>query len=445
MVHESCPSSDTVVYGGAVPVLPARLQAENFDTVGSFDTTAGNEGGEYRSDVDVDIKSVADGYAVGWLEAGEYLQFTFNAPTAGQYQVVLRSGAAGAGRTLSITQCNQRLLDDIAVPHVEQWGEFKTWVAGSIELDAGIQKIQVLVGDNPPMDLDWLHIGNYSGDIDERYSTERIAWGTALNANTQVVESRALAQSLINPQSPSWRARGDQQRNYFFAAANASVPYRLYVPDSWDGSSPLPLVMFLHGAGADQNTYVDQNNQQMIRLAQQHGMILVSALGYNGAYGSVIRLPAVFGEQGEADRMIASATPERFRTEELSEKDVINVLELVRAEYPISQAFLTGHSMGSGGTWYIGGKYASLWSGLAPMSGPFVQEQGYPWQNLSHMPLLVTEGTGAIPSLAGSRTLRDWLVQRGFESSYIEVNADHGGMVPLVLPDVFEFFSQRVD
>ena len=42
--------------------------------------------------------------------------------------------------------------------------------------------------------------------------------------------------------------------------------------------------------------------------------------------------------------------PERERTLELSEKDVINVLEIVLNEYSVdrSSMFLTGHSMGSG-------------------------------------------------------------------------------------------------
>lgn len=97
--------------------------------------------------------------------------------------------------------------------------------------------------------------------------------------------------------------------------------------------------------------------------------------------------------------------------------------------------------MGSGGTWYLGGKYATYFRAIAPMSGPFVQEQGYPWGNLRDVRIFVTEGTST-PSLEPSRLLASWLAEREFDSRYAEVNADHGGMVPLVLPDVFEFFLQ---
>ena len=36
----------------------------------------------------------------------------------------------------------------------------------------------------------------------------------------------------------------------------------------------------------------------------------------------------------------------------------------------------------------------------------------------------------------------DWLEKNAFEVEYKEVNSDHGGMVRLVLPDVFDFFDR---
>lgn len=273
-------------------------------------------------------------------------------------------------------------------------------------------------------------------------SVRLIAFGTTLDPQAQICESRALAQSLADPSAAQWQAKGDQKRSYRFKAVGADVPYRVVVPTSWDGKAKLPLVMFLHGAGNDESSYLDQNGKQMVSLAQQHGYLLVSPLGYQGAYGTFLRLPAVFGQPEEAAKKIAAITPESETTNELSERDVINVLELVLNEYPIDRAamFLTGHSMGSGGTWYIGAKYAEYWAALAPMSGPFVQESGYPWENIRRMPIFVTEGTQA-ESVAGSHALRDWMSANGFKIKYTEVNADHPGMVPLVLPGVFDFFD----
>jgi predicted esterase len=270
-----------------------------------------------------------------------------------------------------------------------------------------------------------------------------IAFGTLLDAQAVMCAAQQLAKSLANPSSAQWRAKGDQHRTYRFAGANADEPYRIYVPTNWDGKSNLPLAMFLHGSGSDENAYLDMNSKQMVNLAQQHGYLLVSPLGDKGAYGNFLRLTAPFGDQAAADKLMAQVTADSERTNELSEQDVINVLELVLAEYPVDRAslFLFGHSMGSGGTWHIGGKYASYWKGLAPMSGPFVQETGYPWDDVRKLSLFVTEGTQA-PSLDASRVLRDWLKTNSSGAQYKEVNADHGGMIPLVLPDVFDFFDR---
>jgi len=274
-------------------------------------------------------------------------------------------------------------------------------------------------------------------------SQRSISFGTLLDAQGVVSKAQQLAKSVANPATAGWQAKGDQHRKYHFADANADEPYRLYVPTNWDGKSSLPLAMFLHGSGSDENAYVDQNNKQMLTLAQQHGTLLVAPLGDQGAYGNFLRLSSPFGKPDEAAKLMAQVTSDSERTNELSEQDVINVLELVLAEYPIDRTsmFLFGHSMGSGGTWYLGGKYASYWKGLAPMSGPFVQETVYPWDALRNVYLFVTEGTQA-PSVDGSHVLRDWLKSNGFKAEYEEVNADHGGMIPLVLPDVFDFFDR---
>lgn len=273
-------------------------------------------------------------------------------------------------------------------------------------------------------------------------STRPIWFGTTLKPQAVMTASQQLAKSLADPGSSRWQARGDQHRTYRFAEANADEPYRICVPANWDGKSKLPLVMFLHGAGNTESSYLDQNNEQMVTLAGQHGFLLVSPLGDQGAYGDFLRLTAPFGDSADAAKLMAQVTTAAEHTNELSEKDVINVLELVVNEYPVDRTamFLTGHSMGSGGTWYIGGKYPRYWKALAPMSGPFVQESGFPWDSVRKMSVFITEGTLA-PSLSASRLLRDWMNKQGFKLKYKEVIADHPGMVPLVLPDVFAFFD----
>jgi predicted peptidase len=281
-------------------------------------------------------------------------------------------------------------------------------------------------------------------DASATSSRASMSFGSALDPQTVIARAQKLAETLAAPGSPPWRAKGDQRRIYRMPEVNEDIAYRVCVPTNWDGKSPLPLVMFLHGAGNNESSYLDAREKQMVKLADQHGYLLVSPLGYRAAYGNSLRLPAVFGQPAEAAKMIAARTAERDRANEISEMDVVQVLELVLREYPVDRSamFLTGHSMGSGGTWYLGAKYSNYWAALAPMSGPFIQESTYAWENIRRMPIFMTEGTGATPSLAGSRLMRDWMKQQGFKLAYKEVEADHAGVVPLVLPEVFAFFDR---
>jgi predicted peptidase len=242
------------------------------------------------------------------------------------------------------------------------------------------------------------------------------------------------------------QATGDQHRRYLFTPTGAEMPYRIYVPTTWDGRKPLPIVLFLHGAGANESTYLDIAGGLLRQLAEKHGYIVVSPLGFTplGAYGNPLRLPAVFGESATAATQRAAVTPERQRELDLSELEVITVLEIVTEEYGAdrSRTFLAGHSMGSGGVWHLAARYPERWRAIAPMSGPFVDKETYPFERIRNLPMFVTEGTGATPSLAGSRALAQFMRADRYDFDYLEVDGDHGGMVPMVWPAIFDFFDR---
>jgi pimeloyl-ACP methyl ester carboxylesterase len=154
-------------------------------------------------------------------------------------------------------------------------------------------------------------------------------------------------------------------------------------------------------------------------------------------------LPAVFGESGAAAAQRAAVTPERRRELALSELEVITALEIVTEEYGAdrTRTFLAGHSMGSGGAWHLAARYPERWRAVAPMSGPFIDKESYPFDRIRNLPLFVTEGTGATPSLAGSRALAEFMGAGDFDFEYLEVDGNHGSMVPMVWPAIFDFFD----
>jgi predicted peptidase len=264
-----------------------------------------------------------------------------------------------------------------------------------------------------------------------------------------VVPCMSVVQAAAPPAPPVStvaRATGDQQRQHLFSPTGQTIPYRLYVPTSWDGKSALPVVLFLHGAGANERTYLDTAEGLVRKLAEQHGYIVVSPLGFTpmGAYGNPLRLPAVFGESETASTQRAAVTPQRQRELTLSELEVMTVLEIVTEEYGAdrTRTFLAGHSMGSGGTWHLAARYPERWRAVAPMSGPFVDAKTYPFELIRKLPILMTEGTKADPSLVGSRAMSKYLRENKFDVEYLEVDGNHGSMVPMVWPRVFAYFDE---
>jgi poly(3-hydroxybutyrate) depolymerase len=251
---------------------------------------------------------------------------------------------------------------------------------------------------------------------------------------------------LASPaQNAPTKPTGDQHRQYLFAPSGQQMPYRVYVPTRWDGRSALPIVLFLHGAGANESTYLDIADGMLRKLAEEHGYIVVSPLGFTplGAYGNPLRLPAVYGESAIATSQIAAVTAPRRRELNLSELEVITALDVVTEEYGADRArtYLAGHSMGSGGVWHLAARYPDRWRAIAPMSGPFVEARSYPFERIRPLPIFMTEGTGATPSLAGSRAMAKFLREQKYDFQYMEVDGNHGGMVPLVWPAVFDFFD----
>jgi predicted peptidase len=252
----------------------------------------------------------------------------------------------------------------------------------------------------------------------------------------KLLSSEELAKQ---PQTPG--ATGDQERHYYFAEASQEMPYRLYVPLKWNRQTKLPMIVVLHGAFSTHDTLFAATQGILKTLAEEHGYIVVSPLGYGplGGYGQHYDIgmrPPVEGATAE----------EQERASKLSEEDVMNVVALVTREYGVDEfrIYLMGHSMGGLGTWYLGEKYADKWAGLAPVAGGF-ENTDYPWERLRGMPVFVSNGsadTVAVPSRARRQVAA--MQKAGLHPIYLEVpGATHVSILDSVFPKIFEFFDNN--
>jgi len=129
-------------YGGQAATIPGILQAVNFDEGGEgvayHDDSRGNEGGAYRQ-TDVDIEpSAGGGYNVGWVSAGEWLQYTVNVAAAGTYTAAFTVASLGRGGTFHLEMNGTNVTGSLTVPNTGGWQSWQT-VTTTVALSAGAQ------------------------------------------------------------------------------------------------------------------------------------------------------------------------------------------------------------------------------------------------------------------------------------------------------------------
>src|ERR1051326_1752872 len=316
----------------------------------------------------------------------------------------------------------------------------------------------------------------------------------------------ALAQSgQKDPAKPT--SSRIEKKTYDFKDAGKEMEYALFVPAKYDKEKKTPLIVALHGLGGKPQQMI--RSKGLTDLAEQYGYIVVAPMGYNssGWYGSpgtragfrgggrgaggfcsspgptpLTRVQDTLKLTDEQKKQVAElqkdvdARIEKILTEEqnkqlkkqkdsagrggglgggqdnpknlgeLSEKDVMNVLDIVRKEFNVDdkRIYFIGHSMGGAGTWHLGTKYADTWAGLAPIApAAFGQPKDLDkWKNI---PVIVVQGDAdTLVKPVCTRRWVDKLKDLGTTHEYLEIaGADHGSVIGKGLPKVFEFFEKQ--
>jgi endoglucanase len=106
-----------------------------------------NSGNQMRND-GVDIQkcddAVTNGYAVSYIEDGEWLQYTFDLSTDKTFEVSIRYAAENAGAKLSLADENgYKLLKEITLPASGGNSKWKTISLNTIKFKKGINKVRV--------------------------------------------------------------------------------------------------------------------------------------------------------------------------------------------------------------------------------------------------------------------------------------------------------------
>jgi predicted peptidase len=263
----------------------------------------------------------------------------------------------------------------------------------------------------------------------------------------------ARAQEPAAPAAPAaqtpGRGRGPQPvdsrvqiRMHHFAETNEEIPYALFVSSKVRAGVKAPMIVTLHGLGGTHTTMMRPN---AIDLAEAGGYILLAPMGYNprGWFGAPA--PQGRGRRGAAPGAPPTNDPANLR--ELSEKETLQVIDLVRKEFTVDddRTYVMGHSMGGAGTLYLAMKYPQRWAAAAAIAPAAFTVDTEGLSKVPGMPIMVVHGDAdtVVPPSVG-RAWVEAMKSLKMNHQYIEVpGGDHGSVITSHQADIFAFFAKH--
>jgi len=239
-----------------------------------------------------------------------------------------------------------------------------------------------------------------------------------------------------------YRQTGEQYRAYDFPATGESIPYRLYVPESWTPDQSLPVLVTLRAGASINNNH--RNDNDLVVQARQRGYIVISPLGYRGYF------QPYYGSPYPVDRPAGPSEPAAGWTAEedmRAEQDVLNVLYLVASEYnaDTSRIFIHGQNPSGSAAFHFAAKYPDAVSAIVVSAGPIVTTD-YPFDNLvGKVAVMMIHGTAdtANTAEASQRVTRE-LLQHGIDAEYHDVpGGEHLTAYLDFASDIFDFLDRH--
>lgn len=145
----------------------------------------------------------------------------------------------------------------------------------------------------------------------------------------KLIDEKQITIEAVNP--------NEQYSKTFVSNIDGSLQYYAVTPQTPSATKPSALFLSVHGAG-------------------------VEAIGQARAY-----------KQKDWGTLVAATNrrPRGFNWEDWGRLDALEVLAIAKEKFKPDPAriYLTGHSMGGHGTWFLGATYPDMWAAIAPCAG----------------------------------------------------------------------------
>ena len=152
--------------------IPGSIEMENYDEGGqsvSFnDKDFVNEGGVYREDgvdiTQIDSTDKSKGYAVGYTQAGEWMEYTLKVTAAGEYVFLANVASGLEGSSFQLFMDGKAISDTIVAPKGEDWNTYGTVEGKTAALEAGEHVLRVAIT-GAYLNIDWIKFGKTKEEI----------------------------------------------------------------------------------------------------------------------------------------------------------------------------------------------------------------------------------------------------------------------------------------
>lgn len=201
-------------------------------------------------------------------------------------------------------------------------------------------------------------------------------------------------------------ASGPQVLSFHSLADGTDQPYGLYLPPGFDERKAYPLVVMLHGAGSN------------------HRLALRRVFGKSNAEGENDVDASLYFPRWEDVQYIV-ATPLARGTmgyQGIAEKDVWDMIADVKRRFKTDEnrTYLTGLSMGGGGTLWLGLTRPDFWAAIAPVCPAPPEGTEVYLPNAAHLPARFFQGDA--DPVVPVASVNKWV--EGFKASGTHVEYD---------------------
>ena len=149
------PQPDPGPFGGKPQKIPGKVEAEHYDEgaagVAYKDNDKGNQGAPYRKNTEVDIEKRGDasnGHGIGWMNAGEWLNYTIDVAEDGTYDIDMPVACAGQGGLIHLEIGGKDLTGPIRIPDTGGWKTLKTITHKGLKLKKGTHVLRLVLDKN---------------------------------------------------------------------------------------------------------------------------------------------------------------------------------------------------------------------------------------------------------------------------------------------------------